>query len=229
MTSNDNVNCIYTTIIGNYDNLPLISVKQESHWDYICFTDNKELKSDQWEIIYVDSESSTKLENCKLSRYYKTNFHNLLSEYNVILYIDARLKIVGDINQYLKSLSNFDIVLMKHPTSSSIKEEMDTLLELKLERESMIDIIKRRYNDVGYNYDNGLCAGGVLLFRNNEKTIKFFNEWWYEIKHFSHRDQLSLNYILSRNPDLNVRFVKFREIVSTYFRQMPRKSKRLKF
>ena len=47
--------CIYTAIIGDYDNLysSINNVKTDG-WNYICFTDNKNLKSDFWKIIYVN-------------------------------------------------------------------------------------------------------------------------------------------------------------------------------
>ena len=42
---------VYTCITGNYDNLLEISEKSDKI-DYICFTDNKNLKSASWKIKY---------------------------------------------------------------------------------------------------------------------------------------------------------------------------------
>ena len=54
-----NKNCIYTAIIGDYDNLYTPKIVTEG-WDYICFTDNKKLKSDFWTIKYVPKKRFSK-------------------------------------------------------------------------------------------------------------------------------------------------------------------------
>ena len=38
--------CVYTCITGNYDDLQ--PVYQEEGIDYLCFTNNKDLESDDW-------------------------------------------------------------------------------------------------------------------------------------------------------------------------------------
>lgn len=223
-----NKNCIFTTIINNYDNLPNLKVKKEENWDYICFTDDENLKSDIWKVIYVKNDNIEILENHKLSRYYKTNFYNYLSSYDNLLYIDARMDIVNNINNYLNELSNNDFVFLKHPISKNIKEEMKTLLDLQLEKREVIHEIESRYDKLKYKYDNGLYAGGILLFKNNKKTVDFFKDWWCEIKNYSHRDQLSLNFILSKH-ELKIKTKSFNEVVTKYFKQRIRKNKRLTF
>ena len=61
MTKNKVV--VYTTIFNNYDSLndPPIFYKEV---DYICFTDSKKIKSDNWKIIYlkIKKNSSKKIE-----------------------------------------------------------------------------------------------------------------------------------------------------------------------
>ncbi|MFW6219869.1 MAG: glycosyltransferase family 2 protein [bacterium] len=224
-----NKNCIFTTIIGDYDNLPKLEIKKENNWDYICFTDNKKLKSDIWNLVYVDSNYKITLERVRLSRYYKTNYHKHLLSYNNLIYTDARMKIIGNLNDIIKRLNDVDISFMKHPVATDIKQEMKRVLSGRLEREEIISKIKKRYEEYGYNYKNGLLAGGVLVFKNNEKVVKFFKEWWYEIQNYSYRDQLSLNFVLSRNPELIYHTLPFNNTIGSYFKQTPRKSKRLTF
>jgi len=45
----------YTAIIGDYDKLhdPLIVTPG---WDYICFTDDKDIKSNVWEIKHIEKD-----------------------------------------------------------------------------------------------------------------------------------------------------------------------------
>jgi hypothetical protein len=227
MKLTQNTNCVFTTIINNYSTLN--EVEKKEGWDYVCFTNDKNLKSNTWKIVYYPKKNETNLENYKLSRYYKTNFHKYLLSYENLIYIDARMKISGDLNVLLQRLKDVDISFMKHPEAKSIKQEMDRVLRGKLEGVEMVNEIKKRYEKEGYLYDNGLFAGGILIFKNNERTIKFFKEWWYEIKNYSYRDQLSLNFVVSRNPELKYSIQPFSETVQKYFKMMPRKSKRLTF
>ena len=47
-----------------------------------------------------------------------------------------------------------------------------------------------------YPENNGLISGGVLVRKHtDEKLIKVMEEWWYFVKNFSKRDQLSFNYV----------------------------------
>ena len=222
-----NKNCLFTTLIDDYDTLN--DVNKIDGWDYVCFTNDKNLKSKTWKVIYHFHETKEKLDSYKLSRYYKTNFKKYLLSYDKLIYCDARMNVVGNINELLKRLDGVDISFMKHPAANSIKEEMKRVLGGGLERKGVIDKIKERYEKENYKYDNGLFAGGVLIFKNNERTSKFFNEWWYEIKNYSYRDQLSLNFVVSRNPELKHNSALFNKTIGLFFKQTPRKNKRMTF
>jgi len=223
-----NNNCVFTTIIGGYDDLPKINIKNDG-WDYICFTNNLNLKSENWKIIYCDTNIFGNMTDIKISRFFKTNFKKYLISYDNLLYIDARIDITTCVSEYKKYLTDVDIVFLEHPEAKSIKEEMSRVLGGKLENLDNINLLKGKYEKENYTYNNGLFAGGVLLFKNNNKTIKFFDEWWYMIKNYSHRDQLSLNYVLHNNKDLQFKTLKFKEVLSKNFKQRKRKSDRVKF
>jgi|AntRauTorckE6833_2_1112554.scaffolds.fasta_scaffold07111_3 hypothetical protein len=223
-----NKNCIFTCNIANYDSIPVIKEKNKN-WDYKIITDNKDLKSSSWEIIYIENVNNLdKLNNTKLSRFCKTNYHVFFSEYDNYIYIDSRCIIINDLNNYVSNLGDYDFLFLKHPQANNIKEEMDRVLIGFLESQKMIDKIKKRYEEEGYKYNNGLFAGGILCFKGNERVINFFNDWWYEIKNYSHRDQLSLNFALSKNNKLKYKYIDFNLVFSKYFKQGVRKSSRLK-
>jgi hypothetical protein len=222
-----NKNCVFTAIIGDYDSLTSTTYPKLPDWDYICFTDNANIKSDFWIVIYINNEIKGYVENIKLARYYKTNFYKHLSSYENLMWIDARITIINNINEYLKNLEGNDIVFLKHPDASSILHEFNRVVSGKIERQEMIDIIKQRYVEVGYNYDNGLISSGVMLFKNNKKNIKFFTEWWYEIENYSHRDQLSGNFVLWKNPD--IKYIMLQGMINKYFKQLPRNTQTFRY
>lgn len=231
MKLSQNKNCVYTAIIGDYDDLYPTEHEKLFDWDYICFTNNENIKSDFWRVIYINDKDlpinnndNVNIQRIKFARYFKTNFHNYLSSYDNIMWIDARITILGNLNEYLKHLNNKDIVFLKHPNASSIDQEFTRVLFGKLEKQDVIEKIKNKYTTYGYNYDNGLISSGVMLFKNNKKTIKFFHDWWREIYELSHRDQLSANFVLWKNP--NIKCVMLPNMINKYFRQLKRKSKR---
>lgn len=47
--------CIYTCITGNYDDLH--EVEKEEGIDYICFTNNINLKSQSWKIVFIKDDN----------------------------------------------------------------------------------------------------------------------------------------------------------------------------
>jgi hypothetical protein len=222
-----NKNCVFTAIIGDYDGLISSIYPKLPDWDYICFTDNADIKSDFWRVIYINNDIKSYIENIKLARYYKTNFYKYLSSYENLIWTDARITITNDINEYLKNLEDNDIVFLKHPDASNILQEFDRVVKGNIEKQKMIDNIKQRYAEFGYNYDNGLISSGVMLFKNNKKTIKFFSEWWYEIENYSHRDQLSGNFVLWRNSEIKYKVLS-RVLNYQYFKQLPRNTQRFK-
>ena len=49
-----NNKCIYTYIIGGYDSVKEPKVVTPG-WDYICVTDNPNLKSEVWNIVNINN------------------------------------------------------------------------------------------------------------------------------------------------------------------------------
>ena len=220
-----NKNCIFTALIGDYDNLCPTDYPRHDDWDYICFTDNKDIKSDFWRMIYVPGVGSTPVDNIRRARYFKTNFHKYLSVYENLLWVDARITVTESLNDYLKNLNDCDIVFLKHPNARNISEEFRRVVSGKLEKADVAEAIRKRYEEAGYKYDNGMIASGVILFKNNGRTVKFFKDWWSEIENFSVRDQLSANFAIWKNPGMKYNVLS-NILNKRYFKQLPRKTKR---
>ena len=55
--------CVYTCITGNYYDLK--EVNKEEGIDYFCFTNNKTISSNSWNVIYIENKE---LDNQRLSR-----------------------------------------------------------------------------------------------------------------------------------------------------------------
>lgn len=200
---------IYTCIIGDYDNL-------KSHkyinfeWDYICFTNNKNLVSDGiWEI---KSLAFNELDNVRNNRWHKLNPHLLFQKYEKSLYIDGNVRILSsDFFELLLDSESFISAI--HPGRNCLYVEAEICKQTKLEKKEIIDnqinIIKKAKFPKNY----GLYEANILYRKHNEeKIIKMDEEWWEFVSKQAKRDQLSLTYVCWRNN------IPFRTFLDTSFR-----------
>lgn len=200
---------IYTCIIGNYDNL-----KSQKYinfdWDYICYTNNKNIKSDGiWEVKELEFD---KLDNTRNNRWHKLNPHILFPYYERSLYIDGNIRVLS--KEFFHFLSGEDIFISTiHPQRKCLYKEAEECKKFKLEDENVInnqiEIIRK--SNFPENY--GLYEANILYRKHNEeKIIKLDEEWWEFVSKQAKRDQLSLTYICWRNN------IPFRTFLDTSFR-----------
>ena len=81
--------CVYTCITGDYDAVKEINC--EKGIDYYLFTNNKNLKSNSWKVIYIENEDN--LSNVKLARKIKIlGYPSITDNYEVNLWMDGAVE-----------------------------------------------------------------------------------------------------------------------------------------
>ncbi len=192
---------IYTAIFGEYDKLYEPKVI-ESEFDYICFTDNKNLKSKKWEIRHVENKG---LDFDLMNRKYKLLPHLFLKGYELSVYIDGNIKIINSIgdllNNYLDDQTDFLAPI--HPERDCIYSEVKKCFEInKISEKVMCSIISDLENDfMPMNF--GLTENNILIRRHNKSEIINLDEEWWKMFNYSRRDQLSLTYLFWKK---NIKF-----------------------
>lgn len=184
---------VYTVIAGDYDYLKDPEYVMEN-CDYICFTDQAELKSDIWQIRRMDSDARNS--DARLSRRYKILAHEYLSEYEWSIYVDGNVRIIGNLWEYVCSESKgAPLLCLKHPYRNNVYEEAEECISLHKEDPQIIRKQMERYRAEGYMGENGLITANILV-RNHmhEDVIRLMELWWKELKQGAGRDQLSFNY-----------------------------------
>ncbi len=188
---------IYTTLIGNYDNLKDPSVVNND-WDYICFTDvlNQE-DYKVWKIIKIANRS---LSNIESSRQPKLCPHLFLQDYDISVFIDSNIEITSDFiykrSLELEKTDNL-ISVPIHPTRNCLYKEGEIL---KYRGKDKITSLKRhlaflREENFPENY--GLYENNVIWRRHMNHKLKVLGEeWWRIFRNYSKRDQLGLVYCL---------------------------------
>lgn len=199
-----NKNVIYTCITGKYEPLIEIPYKEEG-FDYVCFTDDKEMTSETWEIRQI--ETDVKIENSRrLQRYVKINAHEFLSEYDLSIYVDGNIPIIGNINEMIEKYHETYLTTFQHPYRNCIYDEGAMCSIGKKDNAFIIFKQMIKYAKEEYPQDNGLVETKMIIRNHNEKEcIELMEGWSNELMNNSVRDQLSFNYILwKQNKTVNI-------------------------
>ena len=120
------------------------------------------------------------------------------------------------------------IYTLEHPKRNSIFNLIifslivfNRVTLLKKEKKSIGKIIYKRYKKEKFPDNKGLIESCIIIRNhNNQRCIKFMNKWFYEIKKFSHRDQLSFNYINWKN-NIKIKYIS-KNYVLKYFKIFPK-------
>lgn len=182
---------VYTAIFGDYDvlNDPLVVNKKI---EYICFTDNKEIKSKVWDIRIVERELTPRRE----ARKYKILSHEYI-EAKESLWIDGCILIYTDPIRYLSRFKD-DMLLTKH-WRNCVYDEAKVVVRNNKETKEIAEAQMDKYRDELYPKDNGLVDTTCVFRRMNPQIEMLEEDWWDELNQCSKRDQLSFNYVAWRN------------------------------
>lgn len=194
--------CIYTVLVNDYDFI-FPPVVKELDVDYILFADSKNLKISGWEIKYINNKLIKKFSPSKLNRYYKMLPHLFLSDYDISIYIDANIKIIGKINTLFDEFLNSqcEIGLLRHPHRNNVKQEISACIRLNkaISNAAIIDEYYR-YIDDGFLDKLQLTENNVIIRLHNNKTVTTAMEfWWSCFQTSAGRDQISLPFVRQKS------------------------------
>ena len=193
-----NIVC-YTAVIGGYDNV-VDPTKLSNGVDFICFTD-KPFASKVWRCLPIPSELEY-LSDVKKQRIIKICPHRYLSQYDISIWIDGNIAVVGDLNDFIKqyNLETNTFFSRIHPSRNCIYKEANACKMMKKDVVDKIDEQIAKYQSEGYPKNAGMVETCILLRKHNARECKMIdNAWAIELLQYSHRDQLSFNYVCWRD------------------------------
>lgn len=190
----------YTCITGNYTQLYSHDYVNYG-WDYVCFTDNKNLlKKKQIGIWQIRPLVFNKLDNTKNNRWHKIHPHILFPDYEQSLYVDGNVNILTPYYSKLIAQTKLNMLLPKHNKNNCIYKELDYIVELNRETKERIDYLRNKYRYEQMPENLGLTANNIIFRKHNKaQIIKIMEEWWSMVEHYSRRDQASFMYVLWKN------------------------------
>ena len=175
------------------------SFNKQEGYNYFLFSDIK-YSGTNWTIIQISKIiEKMNVSKIKLTRYFKLFPHIFFKNYELSIYIDASYIIKGDLNELLLKTLNpsFDLYFLQHPERNKVFQEFLAVLKYKKDTEKSVNNVRNRYIKAKFPDSLGLTQNCIIIRNHNKKIIiKLMMIWWNEIKNYSHRDQLSLNYAI---------------------------------
>lgn len=189
---------IYTSIVGNYDSLraPLVV---EPQFEYVAFCGETDAPvPPPWQ-----SRSLVRRErNARMTaRWHKLHPHSLFPGHDASLYIDGNVRIHAPVTDLVdQMLSASPIAMFRHAERGCIYTEAEIVKRYRLDDSAIVDAQMAYYAALGYPPGRGLHVSTVQIQRHSDPRLRaFLDEWWQQVKVFSHRDQLSLDFMLTRH------------------------------
>ncbi len=187
---------VATCSIGGYDNLQGApkQVCDAAEVDFFYYTD------DNLPFPLTNLNSRYK------ARYLKSQMHRYLPNYDLLVWIDGRVKIEGNnfVQSFIEQAEGYDMVAYKHQQRKSVYEELlfiesevikgsKYLVERYADQPLMKELLF--YKHCGIPEDYPLFQGGFFARWNNEKVNKAMDEWWVRLTEFSNSDQSMLSLV----------------------------------
>ena len=192
--------CVYTVLLGNYEELNEQEVMKDSGIDFICFTDNRNITSNTWTIRYIEPELP--YDFTRSSRVLKICPHRLLKNYKISLYIDNSVKLLTIPEYIFEELytDNDLFVCMNHSFRNTVLDEFEEVANLKFEFQNILIKQLNIYQQLAPSIFNEkpYWTGFLIRQHNHEHVVKCMETWLSQIMRYSRRDQLSLNYVKNK-------------------------------
>ena len=189
--------CVYTVLTGGYDRL-LASRCVAHGWDFIAFVDDPAaVNSPHWQIRKLDVGD---YDRQAASRLPKILPHRFLAEYDFSLYIDANMRLRGELDR-LGDRTNWPVFSsVNHPWRSCVYTELRQIANLAKAPVASANAQIARYETEGVPGDLGLFENGFLLRQHmNPAALAIAESWWAEfIRSETRRDQPALAVALWR-------------------------------
>lgn len=185
---------VYTAIYGQYDVLK--RPPDVPGIDYVCFTDDAELRSQEWRI----EVRNPRYPHPRLAaKWFKMNSHRAMPTYRHTIWVDASLRILSAsfATEMLSFLNASGLALFRHPDRNNVMDEATVSSTMpKYEDLRLLEQVEH-YRSRGFASQNGLFAATTLVRDNRNRSIRRLNRrWMRENIHWTYQDQLSLPYLL---------------------------------
>ena len=185
---------IYTCLIGAYDDLFKIDniYKEDDIADYYYITDNKNLKVEGYQMIYIDIIDNDKK---MTQRYYKLMIPDFVKKnYKYSIYYDGNVKVDAKLKPLIEyvgnnSISVFSYVIPFNVHTQYLSKYVGIYPNSKIYKNKYYEYINNGWKDDKLN-----PTTKFVIRKHSEKLFNFQEEWFQETKIIG-RDEFSFLYL----------------------------------
>jgi hypothetical protein len=192
--------CVYTCLIGDYEQLTEQPCATGSKVPFICLTDKPHLASGSWTIRYVKPVFPS--DPVRSQRHTKILPHLYLTDYQRSLYIDNTVQLIQPPEEFLDHYKERQTSLfLTIPFEKSVLEEFLEVARGNFDEPARIwEQLNHYLLDAADVLAQKPFFSGILMRRHGGEAIRTLLEIWAShIMRNSRRDQLSLNIALQLN------------------------------
>ena len=131
-----------------------------------------------------------------MQRYIKLHPYTFFDKDTLTVWIDGNLPINDKLYEYIKANEGYDLTFKKHLCNKCIYQECDLVIKCKKDTPENVNRIRKRYQQENVPKNLGMVETNIIIRKDKEWVRKLMEEWWKEIKANSHRDQLSVMYVV---------------------------------
>jgi hypothetical protein len=183
---------VYTCLFGHSELFNDFDYERDGI-DFICFTDDPELRSDFWKIVLLPKQL---LDPARTTKRVKLLAHQWLAEYDWSLYVDNTVRLKTSprrlFEEYLAPAKS-PLVCFRHYERDCVYDEADVVVMLRYD---VADRVRRQmalYRHLGYPAHSGLAKTTLLLRKHHDPELRRVMAVWMEqVLAHSKRDQLSM-------------------------------------
>ncbi|MFW6002558.1 MAG: glycosyltransferase domain-containing protein [archaeon] len=182
---------IYTAITNDYDALPELR-HVDDRLDYVCFTDNPDLKSDFWKIVLLSGKEKREDKKVKILP------HKYLEDYEISIWVDANYILCKNLYHfaYIALKYSNHAVFRHHENRESLEDEVDMCIKLKKADPKKLKAQLKKYRQEFENANFEIVHNAIIIRRHNDKKVKMVMEkWWEQVQNWTMRDQVSFPYV----------------------------------
>lgn len=209
--------CICTFIFNNYE---VVREPEEvdENCDYFLFTDNSELVSEKWKVIYLSEFDTDDYIGIQKTLKFKYTFYKYIpnfENYDYFIQIDGSIQLhksLKDIISYMKKFK-YDMSIALHWGKNDFIDEYNTWMELRgLDKKYLYNFI---HNINGYDLNTkGLIETTVKFYKNCKEILNFIDDvnmiLETSCESEDKNDQCYFTYILSKHLDkLRINFTDY--------------------
>lgn len=186
--------------MGEHEGLNEQPSIKSSNLKHYCITDDINLKSDYWEMIYLDKLFPQ--DPHRSQRNLKIRPHLIFQNFKYSLYVDNTILLKEKTENFIKMIIKDKEIDSNKPTLfipyHSFRDNLISEFNecANLNRDSKLRIYEQLndYLEINYEFMKHKPYWAGLIFRNhnNKEMIKFSEIWFANICRYSRRDQLSL-------------------------------------